>query len=135
MRKSTRRLVEPAIYRLNLGEHGRAESSWGWHLAEDVWEAITNIRESRGEEPITVRAFTTASRISPGKSYIAIETLDYSGTPSGPVQVLNPVDDRHSWHGWFEDALNEGYYIPAKLGRQLVEAAKLPNRPQSTRRG
>jgi hypothetical protein len=119
--KSQAKIVMPAIYQFSFATLP-AESKWGWHNAEELVEAINNIRVSMGKESIgTAEIINEYSFINP-HSYITL--------PSGfNCCVIVENGQSFSYYNdkdWLGDLVNRHAFLPAKLGMSLIKAAKKP---------
>lgn len=113
----------PPIYNFEL-EGFPKESRWGWYRAVDVLEVLKNILYLNGDlhgfEPwMAEREFPSIKlgTVPAGNVWDECSPVVEEGKPFGRTMVGS---------NWFEVAVEGDYYIPAKVGIQLIDAVKHP---------
>ncbi len=113
------KMVMPPIYRFYIPDYPR-ESTWGWHRATEVVEAVNNILELKGKQCLSPEDMNKAypfvvleDEIDDQGKYTPVirDGCSYGGTSVGPVH-------------WLATLVRHDMYLPAKVGMSLINAAK-----------
>ena len=117
---SKRMLVMPPIYRFSLINLPK-ESGWGWHRAVEVVEAVNNLLTLKGKATMTPKeineTFPFAEINNENSNCWTCLLLGTNGNIG--TAFIGSVN-------WLTTVIQGDYYIPAKLGMQLITAVKNP---------
>jgi hypothetical protein len=111
------KIVMPAIYQFEIPDHPQ-ESKWGWHKVSELVEAIPNIFLNQGK-----------CEIAKDTSLISKWLDNY--WPRGYFLCMDDNGKICNWmiysEDWFAALARWGEcFIPAKIGMNLINAAKRP---------
>jgi hypothetical protein len=121
-------IVMPAIYKFDF-PNSPETNSWGWHRATELMEAINNILASEGKKPSTAKEINQLYPfVNPNKPKGFLFDKRYPGyliisKEGTPTWRSNGTAD-----SWLESLVTDDYYLPARLGMQLINAVKNPIR-------
>ena len=119
---NNRRIAMPAIYWFDFPS-SPTESGWGWHRATELMEALEHISRLRQgsnfvrpPHPWDVGYIQSHIRPQPtqdGSSFFRFVNR------FGKLEGVSTAPDR-----WLEAIVDDDGYLPARLGMQLIGAAK-----------
>jgi len=123
-------ILMPAIYRFQVDGYKEA-SKWGWHRTSELVEAINTILVCQGHKPMTnaeiCKAFPEVNllnkRIKPGQAWNPRRWCPEINK-DGHLFSMSDHCMYDAGSDWLTASAEQGCYIPAGIGMQLIVAVK-----------